>query len=64
MLELSDIVLHVERGEIREFHSMITPLLLAEALVVKVALKNEDKSLEKLDYRHELRNTYKKYLPR
>ena len=64
MLELSDIVLHVERGEIWEFHSMITPLLLVEALVVKIALKNEDASMEKLNNLHELRSTYKKYLPR
>lgn len=43
---------------------MITPLLVVEALVVKVALKNEGASMEKLDYLHELRNTYKEYLPR
>ena len=43
---------------------MITPLLLVEALVVKIALKDEDKSMEKLDYLHKLRSTYKKYLPR
>lgn len=64
LIHMSDVVLHVERGEIWEFHSMVTPLLLVEALVVGIALKNEDESMDKLDYLHELRNLYKKYLPR
>jgi len=64
MVDKSDIVLYVERGEVWEFHSMVAPIALVESLVVAIAMDNEQKSLEKLNYLHKLRKEYSSYLPK
>jgi DNA-binding MurR/RpiR family transcriptional regulator len=64
MVTKSDIVLYVERGEVWEFHSMVAPIALVESMVVAIAMDNEEKSLEKLNYLHQLRKDYSSYLPK
>ncbi len=60
----ASVTLHVERGEIWEFHSMVPPLLMLESIIVSLALRDEDKAMSKLEVLSDLRETYKKELPR
>ncbi|TDX59000.1 MurR/RpiR family transcriptional regulator [Orenia marismortui] len=62
MVDRSDIVLYVDRGEVWEFHSMVAPIALVESIIVAIAMKDEKKSLDKLNYLHELRKEYSSYL--
>ncbi|AZO94442.1 MurR/RpiR family transcriptional regulator [Halocella sp. SP3-1] len=62
MNKTSDIILYVERGEIWEFHTMVTPMALIEALIVGITINNEEKYLKKLNNLHELRKHYANYL--
>ncbi|WP_458464656.1 MurR/RpiR family transcriptional regulator [Paenibacillus sp.] len=55
---------YVSRGELGEFHSMVTPLLLMEQLVLAVGLRHKDEALLKLERLGELRNRYAAKLPR
>lgn len=63
MIEESDIVLYTERGELWEFHSMVAPIAIVESLVVGVAMEDEDKYLDSLNYLQEIREKYSDYLP-
>ncbi len=60
----ASVSLHVERGEIWEFHSMVPPLLMLESIIVSLALRDEEKAMSKLEVLSDLRETYKKELPR
>ncbi|MNM93448.1 putative HTH-type transcriptional regulator YbbH [compost metagenome] len=54
----------VRRGEMGEFHSMVTPLLLIEQIILSIGLLNKEKVLSKLEYLGELRAKYADKLPR
>ncbi|MNW13603.1 hypothetical protein D3C71_2116040 [compost metagenome] len=47
-----------------EFHSMVTPLLLIEQIILSIGLLNKEKVLSKLEYLGELRAKYADKLPR
>ncbi|MDU5948095.1 MAG: SIS domain-containing protein, partial [Paenibacillus macerans] len=55
---------YVSRGEMGEFHSMVTPLLLIEQMILSIGLFNKEKVLSKLEYLGELRARYAGKLPR
>ncbi|MEK3732491.1 MurR/RpiR family transcriptional regulator [Paenibacillus sp. FSL M8-0334] len=54
----------VSRGDMGEFHSMVTPLLLVEQLILSIGLMSREEVLNKLDYLGELRARYADKLPR
>ena len=53
-----------QSGDMGEFHSMVTPLLLIEQLILSMGMLNKEKVLGKLDYLGELRTRYADKLPR
>ncbi|MCZ4150810.1 RpiR family transcriptional regulator, partial [Escherichia coli] len=55
---------YVSRGELGEFHSMVTPLLLMEQMVLAVGLKQKEQALAQLERLGELRSRYADRLPR
>lgn len=64
MLQQADFCLYTARGELWEFHSMLAPLALIESLIVFIGKVRGKKALAKLQRLYELRNTYKKLLPK
>ncbi|MGG3452594.1 MurR/RpiR family transcriptional regulator [Paenibacillus rhizolycopersici] len=59
-----DAAFYVSRGDLGEFHSMVTPLLLIEQMILSIGLLNKEKVLAKLEYLGELRARYADKLPR
>jgi len=55
---------YVSRGDMGEFHSMMTPLLLVEQLILSIGMRNKEEVLERLGYLGELRSRYADKLPR
>lgn len=55
---------YVSRGELGEFHSMVTPLLLMEQLVLAVGLRQKEHALANLERLTALRGRYMDKLPR
>lgn len=64
MLEKADFCMYTARGELWEFHSMLAPLVLIESMIVSLGKAREKIALGKLQKLNELRNTYKKILPK
>ncbi|MEO2205965.1 MurR/RpiR family transcriptional regulator [Paenibacillus pabuli] len=60
----TELSFYVSRGELGEFHSMVTPLLLMEQLVLTVGLLQKELALSKLERLAELRSKYAGKLPR
>ncbi|MFT8322812.1 MAG: MurR/RpiR family transcriptional regulator [Bacillus sp. (in: firmicutes)] len=60
----ADIVLFSSRGEIREFHSMIAPVLLIENLIIAIGLEHQEENVRRLEQLSKLRNRYSAELPR
>ncbi|ANA80491.1 transcriptional regulator, RpiR family protein [Paenibacillus vortex V453] len=54
----------VSRGDMGEFHSMVTPLLLVEQLILSIGMLNKEQVLKKLDDLGKLRTRYADKLPR
>lgn len=57
-----DILLYAERGEKKEFHSMIAPIFLIESLIIE--LSKGEQALTNLEKLSTIRKTYKAELPR
>lgn len=55
---------YVSRGEMGEFHSMVTPLLLVEQIILSIGLLSKEQVLSKLEVLSELRARYADRLPR
>jgi DNA-binding MurR/RpiR family transcriptional regulator len=55
---------YVSRGDMGEFHSMVTPLLLIEQLILSIGMLNKEQVIERLDYLGQLRKRYADKLPR
>ena len=64
MIDRSDIVLYAERGELWEFHSMVTPVAIIDSLAVGIAMKHEKEYLERLNQLHRLRKKYASRIPK
>lgn len=61
LLKLSQHTIHVERGELWEFHSMVAPLVLVEIIVATVSAYDKKESLMKLDTLHKIRRKYQDF---
>lgn len=61
---MKSIAIYISRGELWEFHSLVAPLVLVEALIVGVSRQNEEKSLTKLNNLQQLRKEYESVIPR
>lgn len=59
-----DAAFYVSRGEMGEFHSMVTPLLLIEEMILSIGLLNREQVLSRLEALGELRKLYADKLPR
>lgn len=55
---------YVYRGEINEYHSMTAPTALIDAIVIMVAKKFEEDSVENLSKLYRLKEKYKNQIPR
>ncbi|SFI80306.1 transcriptional regulator, RpiR family [Paenibacillus sp. UNC496MF] len=64
MPEKADVMLYTARGELWEFHSMVAPVAMIEALVAAVGKRREDEALRGGDELHRLRRQYQKWLPK
>ncbi|MBC2578742.1 hypothetical protein [Clostridium sp. DJ247] len=64
MLKMADISLYTYRGDLWEFHSMVSPLALLDCLIVGVALKMENTALKKLEDLSDIRKQYSDYIKR
>lgn len=53
--EHTDLLLEARRGPVMAFHSLIVPMAIAQALIIAVAMANEEKSLATLDRLDEIR---------
>lgn len=60
----SDFNLYVYRGESTEYHSMCAPTALIDALVIKIASYLGNNATESLRLLHQLKEHYKKDIPR
>ncbi|AOZ92955.1 MurR/RpiR family transcriptional regulator [Paenibacillus crassostreae] len=64
MIDDSDIVLQVDRGDADEFHSLIAPMSIVESLSVSLAGRRGDVAMNKLKQLHALRKQYSSLLPK
>jgi DNA-binding MurR/RpiR family transcriptional regulator len=64
MNSLADYVLYTCRGEMWEFHSMVPPLAITEALIVGVGLQNKEVVFEKLNQLSAIRKKYASSIPK
>ncbi|WP_422659373.1 MurR/RpiR family transcriptional regulator [Paenibacillus sp. EC2-1] len=55
---------YVSRGDMGEFHSMVTPLLLVEQIILSIGMLNKEKVMERLECLGQLRKRYADKLPR
>ena len=63
MNQLANYVLYADRGDIWDFHSMIGPLTVVEALIMLVGQELEESSIENLKKLSELRKKYRDIVP-
>lgn len=64
MLEQSDLLLQLDRGELEGFHSMASAVALVEALAVAVTKLRKGSAMDKLDKLQGLRKSYASLLPK
>lgn len=64
MLDRSDIVLQVERGEREAFHSLVAPMVLVDSLAISVTAERGEDAIQKLQHLHQLRKQYSSILPK
>ncbi|MFC7320010.1 MurR/RpiR family transcriptional regulator [Halobacillus campisalis] len=64
MGDAADYVLYAHRGEMWEFHTMVSPVALLEALVMGVGMAMKEESLEKLRVLNEVRKKYRHIVPK
>ena len=58
-----DYTFFVDRGEVSEFHSMLSPVFLIENLIVAIGQTRDQQSFENLERLNNLRKQYKQYIP-
>jgi len=64
MIDRSDIVLHVDRGEREAFHSLVAPMVLVDSLSISITGERGDDAMHKLQQLHHLRKQYSSILPK
>jgi DNA-binding MurR/RpiR family transcriptional regulator len=64
MLDKADVTLYTARGQLWEFHSMVAPIAVVEALGVAVGKQREQVALANGEELHRLRRQYQKWLPK
>lgn len=64
MIDRSDIVLHVDRGEREAFHSLVAPMVLIDSLSISITGERGDDAMQKLQQLHQLRKQYSSILPK
>ncbi|MCP3027649.1 MurR/RpiR family transcriptional regulator [Halobacillus sp. A5] len=64
MGDSADYTLYAHRGEMWEFHTMVSPVALLEALVMGIGMTMKEESLEKLRKLNEVRKKYKHIVPK
>lgn len=64
MLGKADVQLYTARGELWEFHSMVAPVAVIEALMAAVGKQREEQALQNGEELHRLRRQYQKWLPK
>lgn len=64
MIDQSDIVLQVERGDRDSFHSLVAPMAIIDSLSISLAGIRGDEALQKLQALHNIRKTYSAFLPK
>ncbi|WP_159886714.1 MurR/RpiR family transcriptional regulator [Paenibacillus puerhi] len=64
MIDGSDIVLQVDRGERDAFHSLVAPMAIIDSLSISLAGLRGDKAMLKLQQLHEIRKQYSALLPK
>lgn len=60
----ADYQLFVYRGQPKEYHSMAAPVALLDALIILIAAKLNHSATNSLEDLHQLKETYKKEIPR
>ena len=63
MNQLANYVLYADRGDIWDFHSMVGPLTVVEALIMLIGQELEESSIENLKRLSELRRKYQGIVP-
>lgn len=63
MNQLANYVLYADRGDIWDFHSMVGPLTVVEALIMLIGQELEESSIENLKRLSELRRKYRGIVP-
>lgn len=64
MIDDSDIVLQVDRGDADVFHSLVAPMTIVESLSVSLAGQRGDAAMDKLKQLHAMRKQYASLLPK
>ncbi|MNZ92145.1 hypothetical protein D3C78_1111580 [compost metagenome] len=64
MIDDSDIVLQVDRGDRDAFHSLVAPMSIVESLSVSLAGKRGETAMDKLKQLHAMRKQYSALLPK
>ncbi|WP_406945331.1 MurR/RpiR family transcriptional regulator [Halobacillus sp. SY10] len=64
MKELADYTLYAHRGEMWEFHTMVSPVAVLEALVMGVGKQLEEDSITHLQKLSNIRKKYKEIIPK
>ena len=64
MIDQSDIVLHVDRGEREAFHSLVAPMVLVDSLSISITGEHGEEAMHKLQQLHQLRKQYSSTLPK
>lgn len=64
MIDESDIVLQVDRGDADAFHSLVAPMVIVDSLAVSLAGRRGEPAMDKLKKLHSLRKQYASLLPK
>jgi len=59
--DMADVVLFARRGPISEFHSLVVPMTVINAILLTVAKEDQEKVVANLDTLDQLREKFKKY---
>lgn len=64
MIDDSDIVLQIDRGDADSFHSLVAPMTIVESLSVALVRRRGDNAMDKLKQLHAMRKHYSSLLPK
>lgn len=64
MIDESDIVLQVDRGDRDMFHTLVAPMTIVESIAVSLAGRRGDMAMDRLKQLHTMRKKYSALLPK